>query len=130
MASLAWDDPYMRALPSVWIPPACWLVLVALGSWWVFAGIRAMGGPRDVTAVICALNEAGMMASLLLWKVYVPDTWPRAALFSFALKGLYLSCMTGAVVRVALGLLCLGTPAGRLKTSRSEHRVNSSLRRF
>jgi hypothetical protein len=103
--------PFMLSLPMVWIPALCWVLLVVLGTMFLFRGARASRGPRHPMTAIWALNEIALF-SLLLWLgVYVPQTWNQELLINFGIEGLYIGFLVGAFARFLLAIL--GPHGGR-----------------
>jgi hypothetical protein len=101
---LAVDAPFMRALPEVWVPALCWVLLVVLGLWFIYQGARGSAGPRDSKAALWAVNEMVVCGALLWWGVYVPDTWPQSGLLNFALQGIYIGFLVGGFMRLLLAM--------------------------
>ncbi|MGA3399338.1 MAG: hypothetical protein ABSC95_08960 [Acetobacteraceae bacterium] len=102
MVVLAVDAPFMRSLPSVWVPALCWVLLVVLGLWFLFRGAGGSRGPRDSMAAVWAMNEVAIFGVLLWWGVYVPDTWKQGSMINFGLEGIYLGFLVGGVMRFLL----------------------------
>lgn len=123
-------DPYMRGTPEVWLPVVCWLCLFVLGSWWLFAGARGSRAPRDLSAVVYSLNEIAIVATLLLRDVTVPEDWAQSVMFAFALRGVYVGFLAGAVLRLTLALSSFALPPAEPPAMRPTRRGNSSLRRY
>ncbi len=102
LAVVAIRTPFMRTFPGVWVPALCWVLLVVLGLWFLYQGARESRGPRESVLAVWALNEVVIFGVLLWWDVYVPDTWTQADLINFALQGIYLAFLVGALMRFAL----------------------------
>jgi len=114
LLSYAINDSFIRSLPVVWVPALCWVVLVVLGFGWLYAGTRGYRGPRNAMTLVWALNEVILCAVLLLLRAYVPEDWHDASFINFALEGIYLSFLIGAVLRFFLVLLNPGAPPDAL----------------
>jgi hypothetical protein len=99
---LAVNTPFMRTLPTVWVPSLCWVLLVVFGCWFLYGGVRGSRGSREPIIAVWAFNEIMISGSFLWWGVYVPDDWTQALLINFGLKGIYVSALAGGVLRLAL----------------------------
>ena len=117
VAMLAVKAPFMRLFPDVWVPALCWVLLVSLGCWFLYKGAQGSQGYRDSMAMLWAANEMVICAGLLVWGLYVPDTWQQAAYINFALEGIYVGFFAGALMRLMLLLL---SPNGASKDGKSE----------
>jgi threonine/homoserine efflux transporter RhtA len=120
----------MSMLPVVWVPALCWVLLVVLGLWFLYQGIRASWGPRDPMVALWAVNEMAIVGALIWWGVYVPDTWRQADLINFALEGIYLGFLIGAFVRLLLAMRGPGSGAAHRDESFLGDKARHWLGRF
>ena len=122
--------PFMRGFPVVWVPALCWVLLTVFGLWFLVQGIWGSRGPRDSMMAIWALNEIAIVGVLLWWGVYLPDTWPQADMINFALEGIYLGFLVGALTRFVLLMRGPGGGSARLDRRRLELKTGHWLGRF
>jgi hypothetical protein len=104
-----------RLVFGAWLAVAIWAALLGFGGLWLYVGVRASVGPRDIMAAFW--SAAGILFFLVLMSVgaYLPNDWIVA---NFLLKGFYISFAASCGMRLYLAVR--GLPGDSLEQVRTQ----------
>jgi len=104
-----------RLVFGAWIACAIWAALLGFGGLWLFVGVRASIGPRDIMAAFW--SAAGILFFLVLMSIgaYLPNDWVVA---NFLLKGVYIGFVASCAMRLYLAVR--GMPGDSLEQVRTQ----------
>jgi hypothetical protein len=100
---------------------AIWAGLAAFGALWLYVGVRAAIGPRDIMAAFWSGVGILFFLGLMVFGAYLPNNW---LLTNFLLKGLYLGCAAASAMRLYLAVR--GMPGGSLEQVRAQQAHGSA----
>jgi hypothetical protein len=100
---------------GAWMAFAIWAALLGFGALWLYVGIRASIGPRDIMAAFLSGVAILFFIGLMVFGAYLPDDW---LLMNFLLKGLYIGSAAASAMK--LWLAVRGLPGVKLDDVRAQ----------
>jgi hypothetical protein len=100
---------------GAWLAFAIWAALFGFGGLWLYVGIRAAIGPRDIMAAFWSSIGILFFLGLMVLGAYLPDDW---LLLNFLLKGFYIGSTANCAMR--LWLAVRGIPGVKLDEVRAQ----------
>jgi hypothetical protein len=100
---------------------AIWAGLAAFGALWLYVGVRAAIGPRDIMAAFWSGVGILFLLGLMVFGAYLPNDW---LLTNFLLKGLYIGSAAASAMRLYLAVR--GMPGGSLEQVRAQQAHGSA----
>ena len=100
---------------------AIWAALAAFGALWLYVGVRASIGPRDIMAAFWSGVGILFFLGLMVFGAYLPNDW---LLTNFLLKGLYIGSAAASAMRLYLAVR--GMPGGSLEQVRAQQAHGSA----
>ena len=100
---------------------AIWAGLAAFGALWLYVGVRAAIGPRDIMAAFWSGVGILFFLGLMVFGAYLPNDW---LLTNFLLKGLYIGSAAASAMRLYLAVR--GMPGGSLEQVRAQQAHGSA----
>ena len=98
-----------------------WAALAAFGALWLYVGVRASFGPRDIMAAFWSGVGILFFLGLMVFGAYLPNAWLLA---NFLLKGLYIGSAAASAMRLYLAVR--GMPGGSLEQVRAQQAHGSA----
>jgi hypothetical protein len=92
-----------------------WAGLAAFGALWLYVGVKAAIGPRDIMAAFWSGVGILFFLGLMVFGAYLPNDW---LLTNFLLKGLYIGSAAASAMRLYLAVR--GLPGGSLQQVRAQ----------
>jgi hypothetical protein len=90
-----------RMVFGSWIAVAVWVALLGFGGLWLYVGVRASVGPRDIMAAFWSAAGIVFFLALMIVGAYLPADW---LLVNFLLKGLYIGYATACAMKLWLAV--------------------------
>lgn len=100
---------------------AIWAALAGFGALWLYVGVRAAIGPRDIMAAFWSGVGILFFLGLMVFGAYLPNDW---LLTNFLLKGLYIGSAAASAMRLYLAVR--GMPGGSLEQVRAQQAHGSA----
>lgn len=98
-----------------WIAFAIWAALLGFGALWLYVGMRAAIGPRDIMAAFWSGVGIVFFTGLMVAGAYLPADW---LVVNFLLKGFYIGSAASCAMRLYLAVR--GMPRGTLDAVRAQ----------
>jgi hypothetical protein len=100
---------------------AIWAGLAGFGALWLYVGVRASFGPRDIMAAFWSGVGILFFLGLMVFGAYPPNNW---LMTNFLLKGLYIGSAAASAMRLYLAVR--GMPGGSLEQVRAQQAHGSA----
>ena len=110
-----------RFVSSGLIVLAIWAGLAAFGALWLYVGVRASFGPRDIMAAFWSGVGILFFLGLMVFGATLPNDWP---LTNILLKGFYIGSAANCAMRLYLAVR--GMPGGSLEQVRAQQAHGSA----
>jgi hypothetical protein len=104
-----------RIVFGAWLAFAIWAALFGFGALWLYVGVRAAIGPRDIMAAFWSAIGILFFLGLMIVGAYLPDDW---LVVNFLLKGFYIAGVADCAMR--LWLAVRGMPGIKLEEVRAQ----------
>jgi hypothetical protein len=110
-----------HVLFGAWLAFAIWAALLGFGALWLYVGVRASVGPRDIMAAFWSGAGILFFLGLMIFGAYLPGDW---LVINFLLKGFYIGSTASSAMR--LWLAVRGMPSGQLDDVRAQQAHGSA----